>query len=116
MKKPISHFRQLNDSSLKVKETPPSDHFTEEFVSEQLEENGVLVTHQTIKRVDVNKRFEGIKCSDFNLQNIVAAGAVDLLKPIAPLAGSSLESVEQAVGKLNEFVNNAESLKNNQND
>lgn len=65
--------------------------------------------------VDPSKRYEGIKCSDFSLENILAAGAYDLLKQ-AQLTDTKLNiaaKLEDGAFMVNEYLD-AVDAKNNE--
>lgn len=95
--------------------SPKCGNYPEEeevFTIESVESNGVIIQRQCIKKVSLKDKYKGLKCSDFALENIVAAGAISNLKPITIGAGSSVESVESSIANMESLINSAETLQN----
>lgn len=88
---------------------------------EQVVDNGRVVKKSVVKVERPSERFAGMKASDFALENIIAAGAVDLLKPTV-LHDANLDVVDEIDGTLNDIMDQidanavAEAPKNNDNE
>ena len=66
----------------------------EVYDSEQVVVDGRIVKKTVIKTVVPSEQFKGLKCSDFALDNIIAAGAVDMLRP-TQLTNTDLDCVDR---------------------
>lgn len=53
----------------------------EVYDEEQVVDNSRVVKKSVVKVVRPAERFQGMKASDFALENVIAAGAIDMLKP-----------------------------------
>lgn len=91
----------------------------EVYDDEQVVDNGRVVKKSVVKAVRPAERFQGLKASDFALENVIAAGAVDMLKPTM-LHDANLDTVDEIDGTLNGIMDQidanavAEAPKNNE--
>lgn len=73
-----SHSQRIAEPSLDYPKTLCEDYEvrgTEDYV-----QNGVLLKRSTVVVVHPQDKFKGLKASDFALENVIAAGAVGMLK------------------------------------
>lgn len=68
-----------------------------------VDKSGVMVKASVIKTVLPSDRFKGLRVSDFALSNVIAAGAVDMLKPTA-LDDTTLTNVDRIDGAINNIM------------
>lgn len=102
-KKIVSHFERM---TAKVQMSPVVFAKPREICdTEQVVDNGRVVKKAVIKVERPMERFAGMKASDFALENIIAAGAMDMLKPTV-LHDVNLDTVDQIDGTLNEIMDN----------
>lgn len=123
--KNVSHFERM--TSAVVYDPVVFAKPYEVYDDEEVVDNGRVVKKSVIKVERPSERFAGMKASDFALENIIAAGAVDMLKPVV-LHDANLDMVDQIDGTLNdimdqidvnaaaEAVESAEAPKNNENE
>lgn len=82
-----------------------------EFVNEQVLIDGVVTNQQTKKIVDRSKTYAAFKSPDFSLQNQLAVGGVQNLKPVI-LPSDDIDADIAAVERLNLFIDNASTADN----
>lgn len=78
-------------------------------VKEPVEKSGVIVNRSVMKEVDPSDNFKGMKVDDFALENIIAAGAFDMLRNrvLSHSTGiGSMDSAAPGVEALEAAVNN----------
>lgn len=92
------------------------------YDEEQVVENGRILKKTVVRTVRPMEMFVGLKASDFALENVIAAGAVDMLKPTV-LHNGDIDFVDKIDGTLNEIMDQidanaavAEAPKNNVNE
>lgn len=83
----------------------------EEFSTEQVTVNGRAMKKSVVKKVSPAERMAAYNVADFYLENILAAGATDALKPLKYGASrmDALDSVDEAIFNFSEpemVVNN----------
>lgn len=61
--------------------------------------NGRIVNKAIRKEVDFTKQFEGLKVSDFYLENLLAAGSVGTLNEVS-LDGDKMSTIDNLVPEL----------------
>lgn len=107
-------MRKICSPHVDVPENVPPQPLTE-FVSvmEQLEENGRVFNRQVVKEIDVPSRFDGLKVSDFTLENLASIGAVDALQE-CKLIGLDGKEVDSVLYRANSFADSLTS-KNDEN-
>lgn len=78
--------------------------------------NDRIVKKNVIKSVVPSEFHSGLKASDFYMENILAAGAVDMLKPTALHDGGldAVDSLDINVENLMAAVDNSMPVKNNE--
>lgn len=102
-----SHHVRMHSQRYAKCKTGNYPKYTEEFVTEQVEQNGVLVSRSALKKIKVSERFKGLRPSDFSLENVIAAGAIGNLKQITINGGSDLESVEKSIANMENLMDSA---------
>lgn len=113
MTKFYSRFFQSSEPRVTNKVTKS---YLERTVTSRTTKDGEFIG-KTVEYVEVDpsKRYEGMKCSDFSLENILAAGAYDLLKEVR-LSDSKLNiasKLEDGAFMVNEYLD-AVDAKNNE--
>lgn len=102
MKVTISHLARLQQ--LPHVGTPPIlDEY--QLVTEKVEVNGRVMLQSVNRSVNPKDRFKGLKASDFALESVLAAGAIDTLRPVSLVTPSAvnddfLASLESYADKL----------------
>lgn len=108
--KALPHTERMHSSRFAFPKCGKYPEEEEVFTTESVDINGVITQRQCIKKVSLKDKFTGLKCSDFALENIVAAGAINTLKPVSIGAGSSVESVENTIANVESFLASAENI------
>lgn len=75
---------------------------TEVHSIEQFESvNGLLASRTVTRKVAVADQFNGLKCSDFSIDNLSAIGALDSLRKVH-LQGDTISSADSVSGSLSD--------------
>ena len=67
-----------------------------------VEKNGRVFRDRVIVTVDPRKMFDGLKVSDFSLENLQAIGATNLLNPVSPMSGG-FAVMDDLLGRADEI-------------
>lgn len=95
MSKFVSLQSRLNDPvHLVPKPFPISTELVESV--ESIEQNDRVISVPKSVTIDPRQRMTGLKVTDFCLENVIAAGAVDTLRP-SQLISSNLDEIESKV-------------------
>lgn len=99
--KRISYFERMSTPYV----MKPVDYTMpyEVYEDEQTVVDGVVVRKSVAKLVNPKEFHKDVKCTDFALENVIAAGAVDMLKPVM-LHDAGLDTVDKIDGTLNEIM------------
>lgn len=93
----MKYSKDFNEACINPKiKIEPIDLTEEVIVTETVEVDGNYELVSSVKTIDPHDRVKGYKVSDFKLQNLIAVGATDLLRPIS-LSGSTLGVVDSTV-------------------
>lgn len=101
-KKIVSHFERMTtplESRKRLSDNTYAIYDTEDTVV-----NGKVLKKSVVRNVVPTEQFRGFKASDFALENIIAAGALDQLKPVQ-LHDDSLDAVDMTNGTLDSIMN-----------
>jgi hypothetical protein len=105
-----SHAERMCEASIDYPKTLCQDY--EVRGVEEVVENGRIVKKSTIVTVHPQDKFKGFKASDFALENVIAAGALDSLKE-GKLGANTLselsDSMEGTIDNVISAVDAAES-------
>lgn len=71
---------------------------------EQVVENGVIVKKSTVNTFDPVANMSGFKATDFALENIIAAGALDSLKESKLTIGTTSELSDSLEGTIDNVI------------
>ena len=112
MSKVISHAERCSAPNVHY---PKNLHSSYEVNAvEEVVENDRIVKKSVRKTVDPVDNFKGVKVSDFYLENVIAAGALDSLKfgQLSDNRLNSADNVDAQVANLDDYiVNNVEQEK-----
>lgn len=103
----LSHAQRLMDDSLVCRrEVVPYDPTYRMYRVTQIVENGVVVKKSQLVTVDNAEEMSRYKASDFKLDNIVAAGAYDMLKPqsFMPDALADADHMDSVMDNIDAYV------------
>lgn len=107
-----SHSQRIAEPSVDYPKTFCQDYEvrgTEDYV-----QNGVLLKRSTVVVVHPQDKFKGMKASDFALENVIAAGAVGMLKEgklsinsVGELSDSLEGTIDAVIAAVDVAENNA---------
>lgn len=111
-------MKHWNESFEEVKYPKNLSGIYEEFTVSQKVENGKVVKTGSFEKVSQSDRIRKYKVGDFSLENILAVGATDLLKPVQLSQSTGIEvgeSLDKSFLDLQDAIFNDEVLNNNVN-
>lgn len=103
----MSGYFKSHGSLMNLEPVEYSGDFTKEYserVRDQVLEKGRVRHKMIYKTVKPGDKFKGIKASDFDLENLIALGALDGMKE-CQLSGSNLEDADRVEGSIDNLIN-----------
>lgn len=68
-------------------------------MTETVEENGRVISKNVCKTQAVKDKFNGLRVTDFCLENVMASGAIETLRPVQ-LSGAGLSATTSLISNL----------------
>lgn len=102
--------RELSHKEFEEREPQLPEHeqeFEDLLITEQYEENGVILQKSVLKHQRVEEKFKDYRVSDFSMHNLIAIGADKGLKEI-----KQQPSVDQFEEQLNNYSESLNSINN----
>lgn len=93
-----------------TREMATLDPYVEQYVVEPVVENGIPTRITQLKKVCVGDNFKQFSATDFDVQSIIAVGAVHLLKPVSMRntdVQSFADNVDMISSELDKTIQNA---------
>lgn len=102
-----SHSERLSEAPIDYPKTLCQDYEVRDI--DTVVENDMYVKKSVSKTIHPQDKFRGFKASDFELENIIAIGALDSLKE-GTLSGNSLNVADYVEGSVDNIISAVDNL------